>query len=52
MTEYEILDLFFEAMDDTYPLDLYEPRDGLPAYMYIEVNGECWRVLAQRHEHV
>lgn len=50
--EYEVLDLLFEALPADVPRDLYGVRPDLPRpEFYIEVNGQCWRVLAEPHPH-
>jgi hypothetical protein len=51
-TEEDVLDIIFDALPETYETDLYGVRPTLPVpEMYIKVNGECWRIKAERHPH-
>lgn len=52
MTEYEILDFIYESLPDPLPvgISLYENGPDGPE-MYLNFNGECWRITAQPHPH-
>lgn len=52
--EYEILDTIYEAIapDQDLSMSLYGINgDMTRPEMYVRVNGECWRILAERHPH-
>lgn len=53
LTESEVLNLLYEELHQPLTLSAryYYPRENRPAEMYVEIDGECWRITATQHPH-
>lgn len=51
MEHDEILDEIYEAVPVELSPSYYDPLNGNPAELYLNINGVCWRIKAERHPH-